>query len=73
MTAAEKRRIAEQIRTAIDESNLTPSEIARRSGIDKSIISRFMSGKGGLTLESIEKLAPVLGLRIVGGKRLKKR
>lgn len=64
MTAAQRKRIAEKIRSAIERSELTRAEISRRSGVDQAILSRFVNGTGGLTLESIERLAPVLGFDI---------
>ncbi len=69
MTAAEKRRVLEAVREAIEGSGIQPAEIARRSGIDKAALSRFLRGDVGLSIESIEKLAPVLGLQIIVKKK----
>jgi ribosome-binding protein aMBF1 (putative translation factor) len=65
VTASQKHRIAEQIRAAIERSDLSRYEIAKRSGVDQAILSRFVAGNAGLNLDSIEKLAPVLGIRVV--------
>lgn len=64
MNAQQKRRLTELIRAAIETSDLTPYEIAKRSGVDKASLSRFIAGDRSLSLESIEKLAPELGLEI---------
>lgn len=64
MTHGEKRKLSGVLRRSITDSGLSLSEIARRSGVDKGALSRFMSSKGGLTLESIERLAPTLGIEI---------
>lgn len=65
MTAAQRRQLLDQIRSAVRECDLEPAEIARQSGVNKAALSRFLSGARGLSVESIEKIAPVLGLRIV--------
>ena len=69
MTAAEKRKLLETIRAAIESADLQPAEIARRSGINKAALSRFIRGTAGLSVESLEKIAPVLGLQIVVRKK----
>ncbi len=51
------------IRESVDGSKLSRYEIAKRSGVDQAALSRFMNG-GSLRLESIERLCPVLGLRL---------
>jgi plasmid maintenance system antidote protein VapI len=38
--------------------------IAKAIGLDQATISRFMSGKGGLALETVDKLTALLGLRL---------
>jgi len=35
-------------------------------GVSESVLSRFLSGKQGLTLASVDKLADALGLEVVG-------
>jgi transcriptional regulator with XRE-family HTH domain len=52
----------------IEMSDLTVYEIGKRSGVDKAQLSRFLSGKAGLTLDSLEKLAPVLGIEFTARK-----
>lgn len=55
--------IAVVIRDAVLRSELTRYEIAKRSGIDQAALLRFVRG-GSLRIESLEKLCPVLGLRL---------
>lgn len=70
MTAQERKHLADQVRSAIESSSLSRYEIARRSGVDEASLSRFVNERGGLSFASIEKLAPILGLRIiVNGKK----
>lgn len=59
--------VSETIIDAIHAASLTGSvyEIAKRSGVHESILSRFLSGKQGITLNTVDKLAEALGLRLV--------
>lgn len=65
MTAEQKRQIVDQIRAAIESSPLSRYEISKRSGVDEGSLSKFMNQKKTLSVESIERLAPVLGLEVV--------
>ncbi len=58
--------LSEQIRQAIASADLSPYELAEASGVDRSVLSRFSAGKRTITLETADKLAEVLKLRIVG-------
>lgn len=62
-----KRRqdMAGMVRRAVEKSTVSRRELCRDAGVDCGNVSRFMNGKRGLTLESFEKLAGVLGLRLV--------
>ena len=53
------------LRTAMQKSGLSRNALARMSGVELSAVSRFMAGKRGLTLISLDQLAPVLGLALV--------
>jgi plasmid maintenance system antidote protein VapI len=44
-------------------------ELARDAGVDRSVLSRFMAGKRTMTLETVDRLAELLKLRIVGRGR----
>ena len=56
---------SEVVREAIRGSGLPIRELARRTGVEVSALSRFMAGKVGISLSTFEKLAPELGLRVV--------
>jgi transcriptional regulator with XRE-family HTH domain len=62
-----KRRqtVSDAVRRAIEKSGVSRYRICREAGIDKASISRFMAGKTGLTLASLDALAEVLGLDLV--------
>ncbi len=63
---------SDQIRDAVDASGLTRYRVCKEAGINPAQMSRFMSGKGGLSLASLDRLADLLELRITkepaGGK-----
>lgn len=44
--------------------NMTQAELAKRSGVDKAIISKIESGKMPGTVESHKKIAQVFGLKL---------
>jgi len=60
-----KKRLTDQVRRAIEKSGVSRYRICREAGIDQASISRFMAGKTGLTLASLDRLADVLGLDVV--------
>ena len=55
---------SEQIRDAVNESTMSRYAMCKAIGFNQSGMSRFMSGKGGLSLEMIDRLAELLGLEI---------
>lgn len=57
--------ISDQLRHAIEDSGLSRYRIAKESGLSQSLLSRFMSGDRGLSLEAIDKLGTLLGFRLV--------
>lgn len=63
--ARKRRTISGQVRKAITSSGISRYRISLETGIDKAALSRFMAGKVGLTLNSVDKLAEYLDLEIV--------
>ncbi len=53
-----------QIRKLIDNSNETRYRLAIETGIDQAVLSRFMAGKSGLSMTSLDALAEFLGWEI---------
>ena len=60
-----KKTFADQIRRLIDRSEKTRYRIALEAGIDHATMSRFMTGKAGLSMEALNALADLLGWEIV--------
>ena len=59
-----RNSFTDQIRAAIDASGLSRYRIWKETGISQATLSRFMSGKGGLSVEGLDKLAEVLKLEV---------
>ncbi len=57
--------VLDTIRKAIRDSDRTPYAICKASGIARSQLSRLMTGKRGLSVEVLERLADQLGLELV--------
>jgi len=58
------RSVADQLRAHVAKSDRSLYQLAKEAGIHRSALTRFMRG-GTLTIESIERLAPVVGLVLV--------
>ena len=52
------------LKRAIEASDLTVYEIAKRAGVSQIVISRFLSGERDIRLETADRLAEVLGLKL---------
>jgi transcriptional regulator with XRE-family HTH domain len=70
MAKAKHVSISDQLRRIFLERRFTPTEIAEKSGVDRSIISRFLRDdddpqRRGLTLASVDKLADAYNLRLI--------
>ena len=63
----------EQLRQAIERSGLSRYAISRATGIDQATLSRFMAGRMGMSLESINRVVAVLGLTLVPTTRERRR
>lgn len=64
-----KRTFSDSIRLAIDQSGMTRYEISKRTGVEQSALSRFMSGERGLSTSTLDKVAELLNLEVVQRSR----
>lgn len=69
-----RRRVSfsDQVRKAIDASGLSRHAICVAIELDRAVMSKFMAGKCGLSLESLDRLAAFLGWRLVAGRKRRK-
>lgn len=68
-----KTTFADEIRQAIAESGMSRYRICKEIGMDQAAMSRFMAGKLGIQLRTLDRLAALLNLHITTGKRKGKR
>jgi transcriptional regulator with XRE-family HTH domain len=57
-------KLSEQVRRAIDASGVSRYRICKTTGLSEPTMSRFMTGKGGLSMEMLDKIGEYLGLTI---------
>lgn len=57
--------LSDELRQAVERSGVSRYSIWQQTGIDQGSLSKFMDGERGLGMESIDKLAELLGLHIV--------
>lgn len=59
-----KKDIEQQLRQAIEDSEMSCYRISKLANVTESQLSLFLSGKRTLTLASAAKIAEVLGLKL---------
>lgn len=64
MPKKKQMSLSDELRQAVERSGLSRYSIWQQTGIDQGSLSKFMDGERGLGLESIDKLADLLGLHI---------
>lgn len=62
MSEEERSELGSILRKTIRSSGLSLAELGRKSHVDHTRLSRFLSGQRDLTLEAVEKLCHVLGI-----------
>lgn len=66
--SANEPTVSDQLRSAIDDSDrhgMSRYRICMNVGLDESTMSRFMRGKGGLSIHTIDAIALLLDLELV--------
>jgi transcriptional regulator with XRE-family HTH domain len=62
---AVKRVLAYQLRAAMDDANVTKSELARRMGTSRAAVERLLDpASGAVTLATLARAASALGLQL---------
>lgn len=59
-----KRSIVDQLRKAIEKSDETQYAIAKATGVDQSVLSRFLHGERTISLETAARLCKHLALEL---------
>lgn len=67
--ASRRTSVSETLRKTIEDSGLSLLEIERQTGVSNAIINRFIHGKRGLNLSSVDRLAEFFGLELVKRRR----
>jgi transcriptional regulator with XRE-family HTH domain len=62
-------KFSDAIRRAIDACGLSRYRICKVCGIDQSQFSKFMAGTQGLSMEVLDRVAPLVGLELRPLKR----
>ena len=60
-----RQKVSDQIRAAIDAAGVTRYRISKDTGISESMLSRFMGGSRGLSMEALDTLGEYLDLEVV--------
>ena len=60
-----KRKFSDDLRRAIAQSDKSRYQISMETGIAQSTLSKFVSGKGGLSVEGIDRICESIGARLI--------
>ena len=61
------RTISRQLRAMIQARGRSAAELGRAAGVDRSVLNRFLADERDITLDTVDRLADVLGLRLIEG------
>lgn len=56
--------LTDQLRHFIEAGEMSRYELSKKSGIDKSVLSKFVHGKCGLSMQSLDTIGEILDLQI---------
>jgi transcriptional regulator with XRE-family HTH domain len=68
MAKKQANKLTEQLRAAVKNCGMTLGELTKATDIDKAALSRFLNGHRGVSMEAMDALGELLGLRIVANK-----
>ena len=57
-------RLSDQLRQAIEQSGQSRYAISKKTRIDESVLSKFVRGLRGMSLDAVDALGEYLGLRL---------
>lgn len=59
-----KTKFSDELRAAIVAAEKSRYQIRAETGIDEATLSRFIHGKGGLSIDGLDAIAECLGLHV---------
>ncbi len=59
------KALTDQLRHFIEAGEMSRYELSKITGIDKSVLSKFVHGKCGLSMQSLDKIGETLSLQII--------
>ena len=61
---AKRIKLTDQLRQAMDGGPKSRYQVSKETGIDEATLSRFIHGKGGLSMDGLDRIAECLGLNL---------
>lgn len=71
--ATTRLSLSDQIRRAVKGCGMSQYRISKEIDLHKSVLSRFMAGRCGLSVETLDRLGDLLGLQVVASAKASKR
>jgi hypothetical protein len=65
-------KFSDQLRRAVRESGVSRYQISKETGINQSVLCRFVAETAGMSLDAVDKLMDALGLEIRPRRRGRK-
>ena len=56
--------LTDQLRHFIEAGEMSRNQLSKITGIDKAVLSKFVHGKCGLSMQSLDKIGETLSLQI---------
>lgn len=63
--SGETKTFSDSIRAAVTRTGMSHRSISAKAGLTPSTLCRFMTGKRGLSIESLDRLCDAIGLQAV--------
>ena len=73
MAKKRPKKFSDQIRAAVENCGTSRYRIAAETGIDAGALCHFVAGRRGLSMDSLDKLADYIGLRVATVDRPRKK
>ncbi|HEV2293547.1 MAG TPA: helix-turn-helix transcriptional regulator [Tepidisphaeraceae bacterium] len=71
--ATTRLSLSDQIRRAVRQCGMSQYRICQEIDLHKSVLSRFMAGHCGLSLETLDRLGSLLDLRVLASAKASRR